>query len=229
MTASLAESLVKLAGTPNDASDVDAQLVTITELAAASLPAVSYASTTVLRKDAYTTVAATSGLAAAVDEAQYADGEGPCLEALDSGSPVEVADMTTTIRWPGFRRAAHRCGLHASLSIPLFAGRGDAVASMNLYGRDSLAMADLAAQVRGAFEPALARASSSWSMRGAEGLAAGLVEALAVRDRIQQAIGVMVGRNRCSAADAYLSLRVLAAEAGVPLPDMATRTLGKLL
>jgi hypothetical protein len=222
---------VQLAGTPDDASDVDAYLVKIAQLAAESLRAVDYASTTALREGAYTTVAATGALAAAVDDAQYDDGSGPCLEALHSGAPVAVTDMTTTMRWPGFGRAARRIGLHASLSIPLFAGRGDAVASMNLYGRDTIAMADLAAHVRMAFETtnsASTRPPSQHPETGAADLTTGLGEALAVRDRIQLAIGMVVERDRCSATDAYLSLRLCAAEAGVPLPDMATTTLGNL-
>jgi len=224
----LARSLVKLAGTPDDSSDVDDRLVELAQLAAETLPAVDYASTTALRADAYTTVAASSALASAVDEAQYADGGGPCLEALQSGVPVTVTDVTTTMKWPGFRRTAGRLGLHSSVSVPLFAGRGDAVASMNLYGRDAVAMADLAKHVRGAFDPVPAQPSGSPVMTGADDLAAGLVQALAVRDRIQLAIGILVERDRCSATEAYLSLRVCAAEAGVPLPDMATRTLREL-
>ncbi|MFG1928611.1 GAF and ANTAR domain-containing protein [Cryptosporangium sp. NPDC048952] len=219
----LARSLVKLAGTPDDASDLDDQLVAIAQLAAENLAAVSYASTTVLRDDAYTTVAATSALATAVDEAQYADGDGPCLEALDSGRPVSVPDMATTMRWPGFRETARGLGLHASLSVPLFAGRGDAVASMNLYGRDAIAMTDLSLRVKAAFhtpDPAHRPEAT-----GADDLADGLARALAVRDRIQLAVGMLAERTRCSMADAYLSLRVHAADAGIPLPDMASRTL----
>ncbi|GAA3388591.1 GAF and ANTAR domain-containing protein [Cryptosporangium minutisporangium] len=229
----LARSLVKLAGTPDDASDLDAQLVAIAQLAVECLPAVAYSSTTALREKAYTTVAATSALAAAVDDAQYDARSGPCLEALESGAPVAVPDMATTMQWPGFRRTARRLGLDASLSIPLFAGRGDAVASMNLYSRDKTAMADVAAHVRAAFgtgdsAPPKRRHTARPPATGADELAAGLVEALAVRDRIQLAIGMVAGRARCTATDAYVSLRVRAAEAGVPLLEIATRTLRRL-
>ncbi len=37
------------------------------------------------------------------------------------------------MRWPGFRDTAYRLGLHTSLSIPLFAGRGEPIAALNLY------------------------------------------------------------------------------------------------
>ena len=49
--------------------------------------------------------------------------------------------------WPGFREAATAMGLHASLSIPLFAGSGAPIAALNLYSHDLLAMAPLNAWV----------------------------------------------------------------------------------
>jgi len=88
----LARSIVTLAGTPDDASDIDTHLATIARLAASTLPPVSYASVTAVRDSAYITVAASSELAVAVDQAQYAEGSGPCLDALHDGAPVGVDD-----------------------------------------------------------------------------------------------------------------------------------------
>ncbi|SHN14389.1 GAF and ANTAR domain-containing protein [Cryptosporangium aurantiacum] len=223
---------MELASTPDDASDVERQLVELARLAAEHLSAVSYASTTVLREDSYTTVAATHPLAAALDDAQYADRTGPCLEALDSATPVAVRDVAMTMRWPGFRRVARRIGLQSSLSIPLFAGSGHAFASMNLYGRDRTAMTDLTGHVRAAFGSAGSTPHASSTEQPASGagdLATGVVKALAVRDQIQRAIGMLVSRQGCSAHEAYLSLRVRAADAGVPLPAMAIRTVKRLV
>ncbi|MFG1926429.1 GAF and ANTAR domain-containing protein [Cryptosporangium sp. NPDC048952] len=220
-----------LAGTPDDASEVDVRLTEIARLAAETLPPVSYASTTALRDGSYTTVAASNPLAAAVDDAQYDDGAGPCLTALETGQPVAVHDVALTMRWPEFRRVAQQIGLHSSLSIPLFAGSGEAVASMNLYGHDQRAMTSLGQHVRAAFqvEPTPSAASTPRKhTSGTADLAAGVVKALAVRDQIQRAIGMVSGRQRCSTRDAYLSLRVRAAETGVSLPDIAISTLQRL-
>ncbi len=82
----------------------------------------------------------------AVDEAQYADDSGPCLDALHGGDPVAV-DICATMSWPGFREAAERMGLKASLSIPLFAGSGTTIAALNLYSHDLPAMLALDAWV----------------------------------------------------------------------------------
>src|SRR3954452_20519851 len=93
MPGALARSLITLAGMPDDASTVDEQLVLIAKLAADRVAAVDYASVTAVREDAYTTVAASSELAVAVDEVQYAEQAGPCLEPLHTGTPAPVPDI----------------------------------------------------------------------------------------------------------------------------------------
>jgi hypothetical protein len=99
-----------LAGTPDDASWIDTQLLTIAQASADLITAIAYASVTAYREDAVTTVATTSDIARAVDQAQYDDQTGPCLEALDTAAPTPVPDISATMRWPGFRDSASRLG-----------------------------------------------------------------------------------------------------------------------
>ncbi len=221
----LALNLIALAGTPDDAV-ADPQLVAVAQLAADMITAVSYASITALRDDAYTTVAASSELAVAVDQAQYNDGFGPCLDALDGGVPVTVADISATMAWPGFREAAFSMGLRASVSIPLFAGSGVPIAVLNLYGHDPVAMTALIAGVWAVYEPGKVTAPGEpVSDAGAEELLAGLAEAFVIRSSIQQALGVVMANEQCTPGDAYLRLRARAAEAGTSL----TATAGALI
>ena len=117
----LTACLIALAGTPDDASWVSCQLVTIAQVSADLIAPVAYASVTAYRDDAVTTVATSSEVALAVDQAQYAEPAGPCLAALDTASPIAVPDVAATMRWPGFRDSAYRLGIRASL-----AGRGTA-------------------------------------------------------------------------------------------------------
>jgi ANTAR domain len=196
-------------------------------LSADLISPVDYASVTACRGDAFTTVAASSDIAVAVDEAQYADQDGPCLDALDTGSPVPVPDAAATMTWPGFRDSAFRLGIRASLSMPLFAGRGTAVAALNLYGRDPAALAPLTAAVWAAYH---AHGPGTIPQRndlddGGQGLVAGLVGAFAVHARIQQAIGVVMAATHRTADAAYLILRMRAAGTGTTLTDTATAVL----
>jgi hypothetical protein len=218
----LAGTLVTLAGTPDDHSGVEDQLVVIAQLTAQRVAAVRYASVTARREGACTTVAASSDVALAVDQAQYDEQAGPCLEALETAKPLSVPDIAATMRWPGFRETARQLGLHTSLSIPLFAGRGEPVAALNLYGRDPAAMTALTAAVWTAYDDA---APSDPEVReldaGGRELVDGLAAAFAVRTTIQQAIGVIIAEQGSNPDDAYATLRLRAADAGAALLDIA--------
>ena len=221
----LATRIVALADTPDDASDIDTRLAAIAQAAADTLTPVSYASITAVRDGDNTTVAATSELATAVDKAQYADDNGPCLAALHDGTPVGVDDIPATMTWPGFREAAVRMGLHASLSIPLFAASGAPIAALNLYSHDPLAMAPLNAGVWTVYNTDSAphpRPDQLLVDTGGEDLVAGLIQAFEVRAMIQRGIGVVMADEHCSAEDAYLTLRLRAAQAGTSLTGIVT-------
>ncbi|MFE9193040.1 GAF and ANTAR domain-containing protein [Micromonospora sp. NPDC007208] len=224
---SLAGALVSLAETPTDASLIDDLLQRIVRLTADLVAPVSYASVTRTRGDAPTTVAMSSEIALAVDRAQYADQTGPCLDALDAGVPVAVPDIAATMAWPGFREAALGLGLRASLSIPLFAGAGVPVAALNLYGHDPDTVAPLTDRVWTVYDPERTDTRTTdppSSDPGTEELINGLTEAFAVRAVIQQALGMIMHQRHSTAEDAYLILRVEAAETGRSLIEAATLT-----
>ncbi|MEU4242524.1 GAF and ANTAR domain-containing protein [Actinoplanes sp. NPDC026619] len=222
-TGLLQERLIVLAGTPDDSSLIGDDLVLIARLVADRIAAVDYASVTSRYEGAYATVAASSDLAVAVDEAQYRDETGPCLEALDGKHPTAVPDIAATMTWPGFREKALRLGLKASLSIPLFAGSGQIIGALNLYGRHAGPMKALTAAVWGAYEPSTSVAGNHDDDLddGGRELAAGLIGAMALRDMIQQAIGVIMATTGRNADCAYFMLRMQAAESGATLTDTA--------
>jgi len=232
MRGPLAEAIIALAGTPDDVPSVDVQLRALVQLAADRVAAADYASVTALRDDAYTTVAASSELAVAVDRAQYADQAGPCLHALDADIPVTVPDLTTTtMAWPKFREAAVDMGLRASVSIPLFAGSGNRIAVLNLYGRDPALVAPLIVGVWAVYEPNRPSPVDLHDLQpldpGGVELLSGFAEALTVRGTIQLALGMIMGRTDRGAEDAYLALRLHAADTGVSLLTAANRVIAQ--
>lgn len=227
----LASAMIALTGTPDHSSSVDLRLELIARLAVERIAAAAYASITALRGAEYTTVAVSDDLIRAVDAIQYADKAGPCLEALDDGAPVGVPDIDQMVEWPGFHLAAPRLGLHASVSVPLFAGRGDPIAVLNLYGYDRDAMAPVIAGV------CAVHGHSGEQPQGEEDLAGldpggrelvfGYAESLRVRATIQLAIELIRTRNRCGTDDAYLSLCIQAGAAGADLADTAAALIGR--
>lgn len=217
----LAAALINLAQTPDDLPGIDAQLAAIARLTADRVAGVDYASITALRGGDHITVAASSELADSVDQAQYADADGPCLRSLSLDTPVTVPDIAGTMTWPGFHEAAAAIGLHASTSIPLSAGSGTPVAVLNLYGHDAVAMAPLIAGVWAVYDPAQPVPGGDGALAaldaGAAELLAGFAEALSVRATIQLALRLIMERTRSTARDAYVTLRLNAADAGASL------------
>jgi hypothetical protein len=145
-------------------------------------------------------------------------------------TPSQPPDVTATMIWPGFREAAYRLGLRASLSVPLFAGRGSFIAALNLYGRDRAAMSSLRAAVWAAYdtEPASSDADHSDALdSGSVALVAGLTGALGVRSVIQQAIGVVIARQHMSPDAAYVTLRPRVAETSLSLVVAATAVISE--
>ena len=219
----LVETLSALAGTPDDAFGIDELLIVIARLAADVVEPVSYASITANRAGAPTTVAASSQLAYDVDLAQYADRAGPCLDALADGKPVEVPDVAAVMAWPGFRDAAWRLGLRASVSIPLFAGSGSPIAALNLYAHDPDPMTDLTRRVWALYDTGFNHGHDLPTVQeGSRQLLAGIAAAFEVRDLIQQALGAIMARHQVATDTAYLMLQVRAAERGATLPATAT-------
>jgi hypothetical protein len=225
----LASAFITLAGTPDHSREVRSQLVAVAGLAAERIGAVRYASVTALRSQKHVTVSVSDDLVRAVDEAQYADDAGPCLTALDTGTPIAVPDIAATVQWPRFHEEAPRLGLHASVSVPLYAGHGEPIAVLNLYGHDRAAMAPLSAAICAVHEHADEDTPGSDDLRllddGGRELITGYTEALTIRATIRLAIGMIMNDFHCTAEDAYVSLCIRAAEAGSDLGRTAARLL----
>ncbi|SDH06806.1 GAF and ANTAR domain-containing protein [Klenkia brasiliensis] len=98
----------------------------------AVLPAAASASLTLLRGRRARTVAATGLLAHELDEAQYTEGTGPCLDTARSGEPHLLADARVDERWPAHAAEARRRGTLSCLSVPVPREHGIR-AAVNVY------------------------------------------------------------------------------------------------
>jgi hypothetical protein len=215
-TGGLAAGLIQLAETPDDAPDIEPLLGQITQFAVDRIVAVSYASITGLRGEEYTMVAASSDLIRAVDEAQF-DLGGPCVQALRDQAPVDAPGRKAMIDWPRFAAEADRLGLTSSLSVPVFTGSGVAAAVLNLYGRDDVAMAPLAAGIWRIYDPERPLPYLLEPPRpepGAQDLLTGFAGAVATRAVIQQGRVRIMDRHECVAREAYQWLCAHAAASG---------------
>jgi hypothetical protein len=229
-------AITELADSPDDVSGLDDLLVRIASLTVSMVAPVDYASITAQRDGAPTTVALTNETALAIDEAQYADQAGPCIDAMDTGVPVSTIIASTMI-WPGFREAATELGVQASLSMPLFAGSGRPIAALNLYARDKDALAPLSAAILTLFdfynnnEPSAIEETNIIRLHedaGSAELLAGAAEAFAIQHRIHVAVGVLMQRNNIAADRAYAVLRETVATTGSTLSQAAESVVAEL-
>ncbi|MGC5039059.1 MULTISPECIES: GAF and ANTAR domain-containing protein [unclassified Streptomyces] len=168
------------------------------------------------------TVASAGPPAPELDEKQYGQNDGPCLQSARTGEEVFVRDMLTETRWGDYPAYAAACGIRSSVSLPI-AARTHTVGALNLYGgpahafddADLGALRSLAAQATGAV--ALAQ-----RIADAEAFAEQMQRAMRSRGVIDQAMGVVMGQRGCTADEAFAILRSASQHRNIKLRDLCT-------
>jgi GAF domain-containing protein len=172
-------------------------------------------------RDPYT-VTSSDDLALAVDELQYAHRTGPCLEAIADATEIYVEVMRTETRWDGYPQHAADAGVGSSLSLPLTAGGDPVIGALNLYSPQTHGFGDVArqnlrivaAQAAGALTVVMRQARQ-------DEVSSQLERALSSRAVIDQAIGVIMARRRCTADEAFALLRTQSQRVNRKLRDLA--------
>jgi transcriptional regulator with GAF, ATPase, and Fis domain len=167
------------------------------------------------------TVATSDELTRQLDELQYAEGDGPCLEALSTGVPVFVTDMATETRWAPYPEYALEIGACSSMSYPLISGE-TSIGALNLYRSESQApgapmqsrAAHIAEHAAGAVAIALRIAEHSKAIDN-------LRTALTSRSTIDQAIGILMAQQQCDARAAFALLRQASQGRNIKLREVA--------
>lgn len=117
----------------DDAPSLLELLDRVTAEALRLLHEVGWAGVTALFDDGYPLTAAhTDALVLIVDEWQYAAHDGPCLQAMRTGTPVAMTLPAVQRRWPTLGRHAGQVGVRSFLAIPLHAA-GRCAGVLNLY------------------------------------------------------------------------------------------------
>ncbi len=198
----------RLPGRPGPEESLARLLVTVADVAKASVPGAAEVSVTLLVKSRASTVASTGQLALELDACQYQQDDGPCLHAARAGELTEIPDSRTESRWPAFARSATERGALSVLSVPLVIHADEPVTgSLNIYatGPQIFDSAGRAAAARVA-DFAAAAAGSVSTYRGARHQVESLHTALTSQAVIEQATGILMERGRLTAEDAFRSL-----------------------
>jgi hypothetical protein len=161
-------------------------------------------------------------VSARVEELQLMLGEGPCVDAFTSGSPVLATDLDDPFwmrRWPAFAPAAVGAGASAVFALPLQVG-AVRLGVIDLYraGPGTLAGDDLA--------EALAFADAATELMLAEHLPGGQVPGSAQlfshRAVVHQATGMISAQLGVPVEEAFLRLRARAYASECGLDELAT-------
>ncbi len=195
--------------TTRDAA-IDGSLRLVVALATSTVRGAEGASVTLRRRGQLETVAATNETIAAMDAAQYATAEGPCIEAALEGRRVHSASLQGDTRWPAFGPRALSLGIRSILSSPLVV-EGAPAGALNIYANRPENFGDrerfLASQFATEASKVLAEAAVWASGAAGTGVADRLHDALRIRRVIAQAEGVLMEREGVSSDTAFSLLR----------------------
>src|SRR4051794_31190492 len=141
----VALSQVALSGRP-----LDQTLEEVAVLAGRALPENAEASVTLITDNQARTSAFSGKVALQLDERQYHDGYGPCLDAAASGGAIRVTIDEPGGLYPDFRSQAHQQGVTHSLSVGLPAA-GRTIGALNLYTRGGQPFSENSTRIAGTF------------------------------------------------------------------------------
>ncbi|HEX9697515.1 MAG TPA: GAF and ANTAR domain-containing protein [Actinomycetota bacterium] len=162
-----------------------------------------------------------------VDLMQYTTGQGPCLDAIARGESFYAEDLLTDPRWPDFGPRAAQAGMRSLLSFCLF---GEApMGALNLYARlpSAFGATDRATGVIFATHAGVALAAAQDVEDAAQALAVeierldNLHGALASRQVIGRAEGILMQRERVTADQAFDLLRRASQHLNIKLREVA--------
>jgi GAF domain-containing protein len=231
----ISDAVTELAQLLVDDVDVSGMLHRVANLAVRTISHCDSAGLTLVEHGRPSTAAATDNRTLEVDDAQYAAGDGPCLEAYRTQQVQRVAADEAAERYPEFAAAARSAGIRSFLAAPLVV-RGEGIGSLNLYSTsdEGFAPVDEAVVLLFAAQGSVA-VSNSRTYHRATTLSRQLEEAMSHRSAIEQAKGALMASMSIDADQAFDVLRrssqyenrklrevavdvVDAASAGRPLP-----------
>ena len=210
----LAKALSALARFQITELSVGDTLHRLADVTVEAIPGAEVAGMTMLGQDGRPTTAVyTDEDSPEIDEGQYREGKGPCLDAWRENRVVridQIADEAS--RYPHFVAACQEHGVQSTLSIPMVSG-DVALGALNLYARSPRAFTAederSGSELAAASGSVLGNVSAYWT---AFDLGVGLREAMKTRAVIEQAKGMLMARAPFPDADEAFELLVKASQ-----------------
>jgi GAF domain-containing protein len=201
-------------------NSLDETLGRIAALARDTVPDIDEVSVTLVDRDKAKTVVFTGQLAMHLDERQYENGVGPCLDAALTGETV-VVDVADDTLYPDFVHSARRAGVTHTVSVGLPVPQR-VVGALNIYASTTHPLAEETITLAHAFASyaGVAVANAALYNHTAE-FADQMRAAMQSRSVIEQAKGILMARHGCNADEAFKSLSKLSQDQNRKLRDIA--------
>ena len=207
---------------------VDAALRLVTALADATVTNADGVSVTLERHGRLMTVAASNDKVLTMDRHQYETGEGPCLDAKAQDRWFYIESLAEETRWPTFVPLALDQGIHSILSSPLKTS-DRAQGAMNIYSSTTQAFGQREQKLAALFAD---QASQILTAAGQDPTDDDINQrfsaALAARQLVHQAQGILMARDGVLANDANGSLFRSARAANMTVLAHATALVASL-
>jgi GAF domain-containing protein len=216
----IAELVQQLYGRPD--TDSDTVIAELAEHAAVEIPGAQYAGVTVTRNAKHIdTPAATHKWPILLDEIQQLHREGPCLTAAWEEKIIHIADLEADDRFPLYRRdALEQTPIRSIMAFEMFIA-GETMGALNVYAEEAHAFGQASRDIGLIFA---AHSSVAWNAAQRDEQ---FKRALASRDSIGQAKGMIMERYGVDAVQAFEVLRKLSQDSNVPLVQVAKELVAK--
>ncbi|TCN41135.1 GAF domain-containing protein [Kribbella orskensis] len=212
----VAEVMSEVAAALQSPMDLDETLELITRSAADTIPGIIEASISITTKDReIKTLAPTGLLVTRADHLQYELGEGPCLDAALDDPIVAVNDLAADPRWPDFGPKAAALGFGSQVAFQ-FRAEPHVRGALNLYALEPNSIDQDSVQLGSMFAGQIAVAMG-WARQDQT-----MTEALATRNVIGQAVGIVMERYQVDSDRAFAFLVRLSQSRNTKLRTVAT-------
>lgn len=202
--------------------DIDGALDELVSNLLAHMPCAQHAGVTVATPDGdVQTLSASDACPDVLDDIQRRHREGPCLTAAFHHHVVRLDDVSREDRWPAYcQEVVETTPIRSILAFELFTGEGT-TGALNFYAESPYAFDDEAVELGLTLAT---HAALAWHMVRRDQQ---FRSALASRDVIGQAKGMLMERFCIDAVQAFDLLKRLSQSTNTPLADVAQQVVGR--
>jgi hypothetical protein len=215
--ATVRTAMNEIAGHFDRQDDLEATLAAVTGAAVDLIDGVDYADVLMITDGQFRSMTPTNPMVVELDELQRSAGQGPCMDAATGDSIVRSPDLRTDERWPLFAAGAVQRGVHSMLSFQLYTHEKGGAGALNLFGRMPQVFDD-ESEVAGTMLATQAAIAIITTDRNHQ-----FESALASRDLIGQAKGIIMERYGVDAVAAFNMIRKLSQDSNQKVTQIARR------